>query len=282
MRLLVCTLAFLFVTAPAEAQLRDLIKKGERLLGRKEVKQGLEMAQAMTRDLTEEEEIEIGRIISASILATYPLSSDDALQRYVTLVGNTVAMYSERPNLEWHFAVLETSMVNAYSAPGGYIFITTGALAQIRSEAELAAVLGHEIAHATEKHILDEIKRAEIWSTGGEIADERLGSLGLTDERARKVGEIGRGRLFENGIGRREELEADRIGVTVAAAAGYHPAGLMLFLESLSRLSGGEDSIIEQLTSTHPRPEDRIQAITRYSNGDGVLLADRWERWTLR
>ena len=111
----------LFVASPAEAQLLDLIKKGERLLGREEVKQGLEMAQAMTRDFTEEEEVEIGRIISASILATYPLSTDDALQRYMTLVGNTVAMYSERPSLEWHFAVIEARMVNAYSAPGGYI-----------------------------------------------------------------------------------------------------------------------------------------------------------------
>ena len=151
MKRIALVIALCLASQPLFAQW-DLVTKGAR------------MARALTRDFTVEEEVALGRVVAARVLATYPLADDDKLQKYVTLVGKTVALQSSRPDLDWHFAVIETDMVNAFSCPGGYVFITTGAMAQIGSEAELAVVLGHEIAHATEKHILKEIKRAiKVW-----------------------------------------------------------------------------------------------------------------------
>src|SRR6266568_6059463 len=130
------------VAAAAQAQFGDILKK----VDPNKIKKTVDVAHAATRDFSEGEEADIGRVVAARVLATYPLLKDVKLQEYVTLVGNTVAAYSTRPTLEWHFAVIDTPIVNAFSAPGGFIFITTGALQQMNSEAELAAVLGHEIA----------------------------------------------------------------------------------------------------------------------------------------
>ncbi|HVR42402.1 MAG TPA: M48 family metalloprotease [Thermoanaerobaculia bacterium] len=244
------------------------------------LKKGATMARAMTRDFTEEEEIAIGRIVAARVLSTYPRSGNEKLQRYVRLVGQTVAEYSDRPTLDWHFVVIETPMVNAFSCPGGYVFITTGALDQITSEAELAAVLGHEIAHATERHILREIKRANVITEGLNIAQSELGGGGMSDELARKVSDLAYDRLFNTGIGRKEELAADRVGVKFAADAGYRSSAYRSFLESLEALAAANSSSFSQLGSTHPRPADRLRAIQSRLADRGELLAERWARLT--
>ena len=273
--------ALLLSAAIANAQLGDILNKVNKIDPNR-VKKGAKVAREMTRDFTEAEEVRIGRIVAARILATYPLSENTRLQKYVTLVGNTVAAFSSRPGLEWHFAVLETPVVNAFSAPGGYLFITTGALEQITSEAELAAVIGHEIAHATEKHILKEIKRANVLAAGVDLAQSEVGRGGLTDDLARKIADIANEKLFKTGIGRREELDADRVGVQLAASAGYQAKAYLHFLESLSALSKSRSSAFAQLGATHPRPDDRIKTIRAVAGKEtqGQLLAERWAMWS--
>lgn len=275
-------LAVLLLSAGlAHGQLGDILNKVNKIDPNR-VKKGARVAREMTRDFTEEEEVRIGRIVSARILATYPLSENQKLQKYVTLVGNTVAAYSSRPALDWHFAVLETPVVNAFSAPGGYLFITTGALGQVTSEAELAAVIGHEIAHATEKHILKEIKRANVLAAGVDLAQSEVGRGGLTDDLARKIADLANDKLFKTGIGRREELDSDRVGVQLAAAAGYRANAYLHFLESLSALAKSRSSAFAQLGATHPRPDDRIKAIRPLAGKEdkGQLLAERWSTWS--
>lgn len=266
MRILGIALVAAIAAGPAFAQW-DMLKKGAT------------MARAMTRDFTEEEEVAIGRIVAARVLATYPLSDDARMQRYVTLVGETVAAYSSRPTLDWHFGVIETPTVNAFSCPGGYIFITTGALEQIASEAELAVVLGHEIAHATERHILKEVKRANVITEGLNVAQQELGGGGMTDELARKVSDLAYQKLFNTGIGRKEELEADRVGAAIAAKAGYQSVSYLHFLESLEALAQAKSTAFAQLGSTHPAPGDRIKAIRPKLDQDGQILAERWDEW---
>lgn len=271
MKALFSILVIVLAAQPAFAQFGELLKQADRL------KKGAKVAQAMTREFTEEEEIALGRIVAARILATYPLSEREGVQEYVTLVGRTVAPYSTRPNLPWHFAVIETDVVNAFSCPGGYIFVTTGALEQMTSEAELAAVLGHEIAHATEKHILREIKRANVVTEGLNVAQSELGQGGMTDELARKVSNVAYDKLFNTGIGRKEELEADRIGAALAAEAGYRSGAYSHFLEALEALASANSSSFAQLASTHPKPGDRLKAIRPSLADAGQVLTERWE-----
>lgn len=274
MRAILSILAFVLAAQPALAQFDQLLKQADR------IKKGAKVAQAMTREFTEEEEIALGRIVAARILATYPLAQREGVQEYVTLVGRTVAAYSTRPTLPWHFAAIETPVVNAFSCPGGYVFVTTGALEQMESEAELAAVLGHEIAHATEKHILREIKRANVVTEGLNVAQSEIGKGGMTDELARKVSNVAYDKLFNTGIGRKEELEADRIGAALAAEAGYRSGSYSHFLEALEALASANSSSFSQLASTHPKPADRLKAIRPNLGEDGQVLAERWqEAW---
>lgn len=264
----------LFLAAEAQAQFGDLWNKHK-----DKIAKGAKVVQSASRDFTEAEEADIGRVVAARILETYPLSKDERLQQYVTLVGNTVAGYSARPTLEWHFAVLETDVVNAFSCPGGFIFITTGALEQIDSEAELAAVLGHEIAHATQKHILKEVKRANTITAATDLAKTTSSGSFLNDSLGEKISNLAYEKLFTTGLSRRDEQEADKIGVELAAAAGYRSAEFLSFLDALQALEG--EAQMRVLTATHPGAAERKKYVQPLvGSAAGEVLAERWAAWT--
>lgn len=276
-KLVMAVLAVSLTAGAAQAQWGDILRK----IDPNKVKAGAKVLQQSTRDFTEDEEADIGRMVSARILKTYPLSTNDKLQRYVTLVGNTVAAYSARPTLEWHFAVLDTPIVNAFSAPGGFVFITTGSLKEIHSEAELASVIGHELAHVTQKHILKEIKRANVISSAKDLAAATdQGANWLNNDLGRKMGDLAYEKLFTTGLSRRDELEADKIGAELADAAGYNNSSFGTFLDGLKKLEG--TSQMRQLTATHPAPADRIAALKPTIADHGELLAERFQSWAGR
>ena len=276
MRAIVMTLVAAGFAASAQAQLGGLLDKIDK------VKKGAGVVSAASREFTEDEEADIGRVVAARVLKTYPLSKNEKLQQYVSLVGHTVAQYSARPTLEWHFAVIETPIVNAFSCPGGYIFVTTGALNAIQSEAELAALLGHEIAHATQKHILKEVKRANTISAGMDLAKTTSSGSFLNDSLGEKISNLAYEKLFTTGLSRRDEQEADRIGVEIAQAAGYKAAEFIHFLETLGTLEGSAQ--MKVLTSTHPSAKERIPTVKKAVGKatDGEVLAERWKEWASR
>ena len=276
-RLAVCFAVAFGLAGSSQAQLGGILDK----LGKNKDKitKGAKAVQSASHEFTEAEEADIGRVVAARVLKTYPLSKNDKLQQYVTLVGRTVAQYSARPTLEWHFAVIQTPIVNAFSCPGGYIFVTSGALNTMKSEAELAALLGHEIAHATQKHILKEVKRANTISAGMDLAKTASSGSFLNDSLGEKISNLAYEKLFTTGLSRRDEQEADKIGVELAQEAGYKASEFVHFLEAMEEKEGSAE--MKVLTSTHPRPQDRIpvvQAALKNAEG-GEVLADRWAEW---
>lgn len=273
-RLIAAAIA-LSMAASAQAQFGDILRK----LDPSKIKKGAKVVQSASHEFTEDEEADIGRVVAARILLTYPLAKNDKLQQYVTLVGNTVAAYSTRPTLEWHFGVIDAPLVNAFSAPGGFVFVTSDAIKHMKSEAELAAVLGHEVAHVTQKHILKEIKRANTINAGVDLAKESSSGSFLNDELGDKISKIAYERLFTTGLGRRDEEEADTIGMEITASAGYKATEFLTFLEDLKKLEGTSET--KMLTATHPSPDDRIKYLKpRLKNETGVVLAERWDEWT--
>ena len=112
-------------------------------------------------DLEEAEEIELGRSVTAAIGARYKVLRDPQLTKYVALVGNAVANVSDRPDIRYYFAVLDSDDINALAAPGGFVFVTRGALALMPDESALAGVLGHEIGHIALRHHAESIKAAK-------------------------------------------------------------------------------------------------------------------------
>lgn len=276
MRTAIAALTAILFAASAQAQLGDILRR----VDPSKIKKGAKVVRDVSREFTDEEEKDIGRIVAARILATYPLAKKDKLQKYVTLVGNTVAAYSARPTLGWHFAVLETPVVNAFSCPGGFIFITTGALVQMQSEAELAAVLGHEIAHTTQRHIVKEIRRSSVVMSSIDLAGD-ASSFGdsLTDEVGKKLGEVAYQKLFTSGLSRRDEHESDKIGVQLASSAGYQSSEFLRFLGGLSELEGS--SQMKVLVATHPTAAERTKNVKPLiANEKGAVLAERWKSWT--
>ena len=132
------------------------------------------------RDMSEAEEITLGSGIASNMLGAAPLWQDKKAQRYVNQVGQWLAAQTERPDLPWHFGVLDDAEFNAFAAPGGYVFISRGLLQSMRSEAELAGVLAHEIAHVVRKHHLNAIKKAADRSIWAEIGGKGATMLSQT------------------------------------------------------------------------------------------------------
>jgi predicted Zn-dependent protease len=226
---------------------------------------------ALFGDYTPEEETRIGKQIAGNLLGAVPLVRDDGLQRYVNLVGNWVALQSGRTDIAWRFGVLDTEDINAFAAPGGYIFVTKGLYRRLNSEADLAGVLGHEIAHVTKKHHLKVLKQSSLIGALGQAASQKVQG---SDPVVQNL--IGNGaEIMARGLDKNAEFEADRVGMVFAARAGYDPWGLPDVLQGLAGLPV-KDSRTSLLYKTHPHPADRLAVLGEAVGGrlDGVQGKD--------
>jgi beta-barrel assembly-enhancing protease len=212
-----------------------------------------------TGEIDEKQEIQIGRDMGSRLLGAAPLVADARVQRYVNHVGRWLAAQTERPDLPWPFGVLDAPQVNAFAAPGGTIFVTRGLIERMRSEAELAGVLAHEIAHVLQKHHLKAIQKNAKASLAGEAL-----SMALQDQNSLvrdKLISFGT-ELYARGLDKSDELEADRLGMVIAARGGYDPYGLPTVLQTLQRMNP-QDSGLALMFKTHPTPSERLDALEK-------------------
>lgn len=204
-------------------------------------------------DVPVQDEIKIGRYIAGSLLGASPLAEDAALQQYVNRVGRWVAAQSERPDLQWTFGVIESADINAFAAPGGYIFVTRGLYALMNDEAELAGVLAHEVAHVVRKHHLEVMQKSQLIGAGSDLLAKKLAKK---DDKVK--GLIGSGaEIMARGLDKDAEFEADRDGVVLATRAGYDSFGLAAMLQQIGHMSSA-DSSVALLFKTHPHPDERL------------------------
>jgi predicted Zn-dependent protease len=211
--------------------------------------------------MTEAQEIDLGKQWAATLLGAAPLMAHPELQSYVNALGRWISLHSERPDLPWQFGVLESDNVNAFATPGGYIVLTKGLLARLKSEGELAGVLGHEITHVIQKHHLKAIQKGAGLQAGANILAEFAAAKGRNPAAAdRLVGGIKE--LMLRGLDKDDEFESDRMGVVLAARAGYDPYGLPAVLQMLNSMNAS-DSELALMFSTHPAPSARLDALER-------------------
>ena len=262
MRVCVIVIALVATSAPAFAQLGGL---GRRVQQAQERKQQLDEL-----NITEAEEIALGADVSLKIRTRFGVVQDPAVHKYVALVGTMLSEQTTRPKLPWTFIVLDTDGVNAFAAPGGYVHITRGALALIKSEAELAGVMGHEVAHVAQKHTVNAIRKSKGVQIGAsETASNRAAFL---DELVNRAYEM----VLENSFDRGDELDADKEGIILAQKAGYAGTGLSEFLARLAERNKGQAEK-NGLFASHPETQERIGKVKQLAGSKpGALVAARY------
>jgi predicted Zn-dependent protease len=198
-----------------------------------------------------------GRLLAAS-----PLVPNEALQRYVNRVGRYVAAQSQRPSLNWTFGVIQSDDINAFAAPGGYVFLTRGLYRMLENEAELAGVLAHEIAHVNERHHVKLLQQTRLLQLGqsallGKAKSDTVKNL------------AGNGlEVYARSLDKSAEFACDRLAITYAAKAGYDP---FAYIAVLDRIGASEDADqLALLYKTHPHPAERLNVL------EG-LMGNRWD-----
>ncbi|MEO5971457.1 MAG: M48 family metalloprotease [Bdellovibrionia bacterium] len=216
------------------------------------------------------DEKEVGRQMAAKLIGSMGLYDNPDVSKYVSLVGLTVAAQSSRPEITYHFGILKSDEVNALATPGGYIFVTTGLLKSLRSESELAGILGHEIAHVTERHMYSEIMPKRQVSAAETMT--RLLSRGASDIgfSLGKIVNAGMDLLLEKGLGPEKESEADSVGIAFAMSAGYSANSLLEYLRYLADQTSGV-----RVSKTHPPFPERITNLLNYMQKNGIYAKSR-------
>jgi predicted Zn-dependent protease len=214
--------------------------------------------------VSESEEVAMGQQSDRQVRQEYGVVENQSLQNYIQAMGRKLVAVSHRPQLEWHFTVVDSPVVNAFAIPGGYVYLTRGILVYLGSEAELAGVMGHEIGHVTARHAVGQITREQLAQIGmgiGGVLSPAFGQLG-------NAAQSGLGLVFLR-FSRDDEREADRLGVEYAARAACDPRQVSNFFDILGRLTAaGDRETIPGWLSTHPDPPERVQTTRK--------LADEW------
>lgn len=221
-----------------------------------------------SKEMTPVQEYYLGRAVAAQVVMQNPLYNNAALTDYVNKIGQTIVNASDRPETYggYHFAVLNDDGINAYACPGGFIFVTRGAVKAAKSEDELAAVLAHEVAHVTNKHSLKAIKKA-AWTgvalTTLQDAGAAYGSDVIRDLTAAFGGAVSdvTSQVLKNGFSRNDEKQADEKGLEYMTHAGYNPAAMVSFFQTmLDKMGSGGRGVM----ATHAATDTRIKVANAY------------------
>jgi predicted Zn-dependent protease len=208
--------------------------------------------------VTESQEIEMGRQADAAVVASIGLYPDATWQRYIQQFGTRLAATSERPALPWTFRVVDDPAVNAFAIPGGFVYVTRGLLAHLTSEAELAAVVGHEIGHVTARHTAAQMSQQQLMGLGlavGSLASSQIAKYASTANQALGI-------LYLK-FSRDNESQADELGLRYLRRADYDPRQMVEVFRMLDRVSSaGGGGRLPTWLETHPTPANRAAAIT--------------------
>jgi len=213
--------------------------------------------------LSKTDEAQIGRAIMHSIRGSGQLVEDPLIAEYVNEIGHRVAAYANDGDHKFTFFVIDDPVINAFALPGGFIGIHTGLLEATRSEDELAGVLAHEIAHVTQRHIARAVhanQRQSLLSTAIMLGAIVAGAAGAGSDVVQGGIAVAQGSQAQAQINftRSNEYEADRIGISALADAGFDPQGMASFFEVISRSSGSGEFKVPEFLRTHPVSSDRI------------------------
>jgi predicted Zn-dependent protease len=254
----IAALAFA-LALPSSAQFGCLVRKAQDKAAQAKAQAAkAQQAKDIYTPWSPEQEKQVGDATAAKVISIFGLYENPDMVKYVNLVGATVAQQASR-QVPYRFGILDTEVITAISLPGGYIFITRGALANMHSEAELAGTLAHEVAHVDQRHLEKEIR------SKNQNAFLKEQTAQYTTGQLTELAKNSADQALTQSYSRDKERDADRLGVQFAARAGYRPDGLRLFLTFLSSVPKTPETS-KQLNlwgSTHPPFPERIASLTQ-------------------
>jgi len=237
----------------------DKAKDGEaeKAEKRKQLFEGIGAVLASGSEIDYASEVTIGESLALEGFRRYGLPvEDEALQKYLNLVGNAAARNSLRPGIPYRFVVVNNPLKNAFSCPGGIIFVCAGLMDVLENEEQLANILAHEVAHISHRHAIKSIQRARFFQGVGKITAATMeGDKGKQYETM--IGDL-QTTLFDKGLDQDMEFEADLSGMDTVFRTGYTPKGMIEVLEGLKRLEAGSAKAGSWF-STHPPLSQRIE-----------------------
>jgi len=241
----------------SKEETRESTPEKSRVERRIDLLKGVGTMLSSTGEINYESERTIGESLALEGFRRYGMPVDDPLlQKYVNLVGIAVARNSLRPNIPYRFVVVKSPLQNAFSCPGGIIFLSSTLMKTLRTEAQLACILAHEVAHVGHKHALKSIQRARFFEGVGKItAASMKGEKGQQYEAM--IGNL-QTTLFDKGLDKNMEFEADLTGMQTAYRTGYDPSGMVNVLVELRRLEARAKKRGSWF-STHPPLKQRIR-----------------------
>ena len=289
-RLAIAALGLSAVVASAAALSCGMLKKKASTMDTDSLEKVAKTIEDANKDLTPENEYYIGRSVATNLLSRsdYKYLDSKAIAEgklagvtaYVSSVGQVVAAAAmqdarkgDRPSpiAGWHFTVIDDDTINAFAAPGGYIFITKGALAAAKSEDELAAILAHEVAHVVRGHAIGSIKKSR-WA--GVAKDAVNATAELSSKEVAQLTEVFEGAMDDmvdailvKGYSRDTEYGADKVGAEIMVRAGYNVKAFIAYLKTLESKQGGGDG---GWSATHPKASDRIAKLEKHLAKLGV------------
>jgi predicted Zn-dependent protease len=203
------------------------------------------------------EEVEIGKQVAADVESKERVLNDPTVQSYVNKIGQKVVGVCDRKDLNYTFKVLDNDEINAFACPGGFIYIYKGLMKTMDNEAQLAGVLGHEVAHVVARHSVKKLQQIYGVSLLIQVA------LGDQSDAVQQLVGAAAGVILL-GYGRDNEFEADEYGTLYEGKAGHNPDGMAQLLGKFKALQQNPPNTLEKLLSTHPPTSERISRVKTY------------------
>lgn len=213
--------------------------------------------------VSQQQEVQMGSQYAAQIAQQLPLITDPEVVRYINVLGDSIAHVTSRSELDWHFYVVNSSEVNAFAVPGGYVYVNRGLIERANQMDELAGVLGHEIGHVVLRHSIKQMQKQQGTSIGVTLACVLTGVC--SNPVSNEAINVGAGALFAK-FSRTDEAQADEQGFKNVVRAGISPVGLVTMFQTLIDERKSAPGAVDAWFATHPLEEDRIADVQKLIN----------------
>jgi beta-barrel assembly-enhancing protease len=205
--------------------------------------------------ISTQQEVQMGQSYASQLNSTLPVVTDPEVQQYINQLGDSIAKLTGRADLDWHFFVVNTDVVNAFALPGGFIYVNRGVIERADKMDELAGVMGHEIGHVVKRHSVKQMQQQQGANIG--VALTCVLTHVCDSQASQAAIQVGGAAVFAS-FSRQDEKEADEEGFKNVVRAGISPKGLVTFFQKLMSEEKGGGSPVDAWFSDHPLTQDRI------------------------